>query len=193
MGPRNYNNGKIYEIVNLKTNECLYHGYSTAKLTDIKKQIKFNIDNSKYRNIKKAGINNVEILLIENVNSNNLDELKTRYLNFILENPLLENPVLEVDEHHETSQPSLPSHQLSQASSQANHQERPQPNLLSQQPSTQANHHASTRANSPPSYQPNYPPARQTNDRPHLPQRQHYRPLQLSRDYSSLVAQAFDK
>ena len=51
MRPRNYNNGKIFEVVNSKTNECLYYGYSTANLTDIKKQIKFNIDNPKYRNI----------------------------------------------------------------------------------------------------------------------------------------------
>ena len=193
MRPRNYNNGKIYEIVNLKTNECLYHGYSTAKLTDIKQQIKYNIDNPKYKNIKKAGINNVEISLIENVNANNLDELKTRYLNFILENPLLENPVLEVDEHHETSQPSLPSHQLSQASSQANQQERPLPNLLSHQLSTQANHHASTQANSQPTYQPNYPPARQTNHRAHLPPRQHSRPIPPPKNYTHLIANAFDK
>ena len=52
MRPRNYNNGKIFEVVNSTTNECLYYGYSTANLSDIKKQIRFNIDNPKYRNIK---------------------------------------------------------------------------------------------------------------------------------------------
>ena len=36
MRPRNYNNGKIYEIVNSKTKECLYYGYATANLSDIK-------------------------------------------------------------------------------------------------------------------------------------------------------------
>ena len=51
MRPRNYNNDKIFEIVNSKTHEVLHYGYSTANLTDIKKQIKFNIDNHKYRNI----------------------------------------------------------------------------------------------------------------------------------------------
>ena len=48
--------------------------------------IQFNIDNHKYRNIKKAGVDNIQILLIENVNANCLDELKTHYINFILEN-----------------------------------------------------------------------------------------------------------
>ena len=40
MRPRNYNNGKIFEVVNSKTNECLYYGYSTANLTDIKHILK---------------------------------------------------------------------------------------------------------------------------------------------------------
>ena len=65
MKLRNYNNGNTFDVVNLKTNECLYYGYSTVNLSHIKKQIKFNIDNPKYRNIKKAGVNNVEILLVE--------------------------------------------------------------------------------------------------------------------------------
>ena len=39
MKPRSYNNGEIYEIVNLKTKESLYYGYSTAKLRDIKNKL----------------------------------------------------------------------------------------------------------------------------------------------------------
>ena len=173
MRPRNYNNGKLYEIVNLKTNECLYYGYSTANLTDIKKQITFNIDNSKYRNIKKTGVDNIQILLIENVNSNNLDELKTRYLNFILENPLL-----ETEDQQET---------------------RPQPNQPpSQQPSQQANHHEEA-PSQPTQLQVSQPlEARpqaiyQSPHHLHLPPRQHSRPLPPSRDYTQLIANAFDK
>ena len=174
MRPRNYNNGKIFEVVNLKTKECIYYGYSTADLSDIKKHIKFDIDKPKYRNIKRVGTHNIEILLVENVKVNSLDELKSHYINFILENPLIETEDSQQVNHQPNQSPSLACYQ----------ETNQQPSQVPSQPSQpQINQPLEARP------QANY----QCPHRLHLPPRQHYRPLQLSRDYSSLVSNAFDK
>ena len=53
--PRNYNNGKIYKIINITTNDNLFVSYTTSNLQNILNHIKFYIKHPKYKNIEPAG------------------------------------------------------------------------------------------------------------------------------------------
>ena len=99
-----------------------------------------------------------------------MDELKSEYINFILE-----NPIEETEEQHET----VP--QPSQQPAPANHQHQeaiPQPT------------HCVSRL-----HEVNYQPDLQPTSSQHLPPTQPHnrRPLPPSRDYTQLIAHAFDK
>ena len=90
---RNYNNGKIYKIINITTNDILYVGYTTSTLTNILNYIKFNIKHQKYKNIVAAGINNIDIILIKNVYATNKEELKKQYYDILLDIEINKQPI----------------------------------------------------------------------------------------------------
>ena len=97
-------------------------------------------------------MDNIEILLIENVKVNSLDELKSEYIKFILE-----NPIEEIEEQHET----VP--QPSQQSGTANHHH--------QEATPQATHRVSQL------HEANYRPDPQPHNRRPLPPRRDYSTL----------------
>ena len=103
-----------------------------------------------------------------------MDELKTRYLNSILENPLLETEDSQEVNHQPNQSPSLASYQET-----------------NQQPSQAPSHPTQLQVSQPLEARPqaNY----QRPHRLHLPPRQHSRPLPPSRGYTHLIANAFDK
>ena len=91
--PRNYNNGKIYKIINITTNDNLFVGYTTSNLTNILNHIKFNIKHPKYKNIEAAGINNIDIILIKNVNAKDKEQLKKEYYDVLLDIEINKQPI----------------------------------------------------------------------------------------------------
>ena len=74
--PRNYNNGKIYKIINKNNNDNLFIGYTTSNLQNILNNIKFHVKHPKYKNIESAGTDDIDIVLIKNVIATNKEELK---------------------------------------------------------------------------------------------------------------------
>lgn len=94
--PRNYNNGKIYKIINKNNNENLFIGYTISNLQNILKHIKFYIKHPKYKNIEGAGINNIDIILIKNVYATNKEELKKQYYDILLDIEINKQPITPV-------------------------------------------------------------------------------------------------
>ena len=92
--PRNYNNGKIYKIINITTNDNLFVGYTTSNITNILNHIKFNIKHPKYKNIEGAGINNIDIILIKNVNAKDKEQLKKEYYDVLLDIEINKQPII---------------------------------------------------------------------------------------------------
>ena len=75
----NYNNSKIYKIIDIHSNRILYTGYTTSNLRCVLQYIKGDITNKKYRNIGAVGIYDIDIVLIKNVNVENKEQLKKEY------------------------------------------------------------------------------------------------------------------
>ena len=90
---RNQNNGKIYKIINKSNNDNLYIGYTISNLQNILKHIKFYIKHPKYKNIERAGTDDIDIVLIKNVNATNKEELKKEYYDVLLEIEINKQPI----------------------------------------------------------------------------------------------------
>ena len=82
----NYNNGKIYKLVN-SIDDQIYIGSSCTRLSDRKSQHKVTSrrhpNRSVYKHLNLVGWENVEIILIENVNCNNKEQLHSRERHYI--------------------------------------------------------------------------------------------------------------
>ena len=97
MTSRNYNNGKIYKIINITTNDNLFVGYTTSNnLQNILNHITFYIKHPKYKNIEAAGLDNIDIILIKSVNAQNKEQLKKEYYDVLLDIEIYKKPITPV-------------------------------------------------------------------------------------------------
>ena len=108
--PRNYNNGKIYKIINKNNNEILFIGYTISNLQNILKHIKFYIKHPKYKNIERAGTDDIDIVLIKNVNATDKEELKKEYYDVLLYIEINKQPItpeITTQNIKQTTKPSI--------------------------------------------------------------------------------------
>jgi len=82
----NYNNTKIFKIVNIINDEIIIN-YTTLKYLSSKyQQLKNQSNKDKYKNnniiqyINKYGCNNCKLILIENISCNNIEEINQKIL-----------------------------------------------------------------------------------------------------------------
>ena len=85
----NYNNGKIYKIVN-NIDNMIYIGSTTTKLcyrmAVHRCKMRYNNNINLYNHMRKLGIDNFKIVLIEEYSCNNKEQLlrHERYQNYII-------------------------------------------------------------------------------------------------------------
>ena len=73
----NYNNGKVYKIVN-NIDNMIYIGSTTCKLCNRMNVHRYNMNNNKnatlYKHMRKLGVHNFSIVLIENYPCSSKDQ-----------------------------------------------------------------------------------------------------------------------